>query len=204
MTEGEVFDELRPAYTICFIDSKLFHRKPEVYLNRFGAFDPATGEVMSNHFNVYIVELPKFVRGANEVGTTLESWCYYFEHGASLDPEHLPATLDRPPVRKAMEVLMRMSQDAIERDRYESRLKYRRDMQQFERDAATAMERGEEKGRKEGRKAGREEGELYGEIRTFQLVLKQPQTPKQDLEKMSLDELQRLAVELQRQVNSGK
>ena len=37
-------------------------------------------------------------------------------------------------MRKAMEVLMRMSQDAQERDRYESRLKYRRDMQQFERD----------------------------------------------------------------------
>ena len=134
LAQGEGFGELRPAYTVCFIEARLFHRRPDVYLNHFEAFDRRTGEVLSDHFNLYIVELPKFTRGVDEVGTTLESWCYYFEHGASLDLEHLPATLDRPPMRKAMEVLMRMSQDAQERDRYESRLKYRRDMQQFERD----------------------------------------------------------------------
>ena len=113
-------------------------------------FDRATGEVFSDHFSLHIVELLKFALEADEVVTPLESWCYYFEHGASLDLEELPVTLDRPLMRKAMEVLMRMSQDAQERDRYESRLEYRRDMQQFQADAANALEKGMEKGMEKG------------------------------------------------------
>ena len=73
LTEGEVFDELRPAYTICFIDASLFETEP--YLNHFVAFDPATGVVLTDHFGLVIVELPKFTRGADAVATPLESWC---------------------------------------------------------------------------------------------------------------------------------
>ena len=87
---------------------------------------------------------------------------------------------------------MRMSQDAQERERYESRLKFRRDMQQIQADAAAATEKGMEK--------GMEKGSFQGEIKAFQFVLKQPPTPKQDLEKMSVEELQRLADELRQQI----
>ena len=87
---------------------------------------------------------------------------------------------------------MRMSQDAVERERYESRLKFRRDMNQLHADAASATER--------GRKMGREEGSFQGEIKAFQFVLKQTQTPQQDLDKMSVEELHRLADELRQQV----
>ena len=45
-----------------------------------------------------------------------------------------------------------------------------------------------------------EMGAYYGEIRTLQLVLKRPETPKQELAKLSLDELQRLADELKQQI----
>ena len=185
---AEDFANLRPAYSICFINSRLFYRRQDVFLNHFEMRDPNTGEVLTNHFGMNIVELPKFTREAEAIVTPLESWCYYFEHGASLDPEHLPATLDNPPMRKAMEVLMRMSQDAVERERYESRLKFRRDMNQLHADAASATER----------------GSFQGEIKAFQFVLKLPQTPQQDLNKLSLDELQRLAEELRQRINPEK
>jgi hypothetical protein len=111
---------------------------PNEPLNRFDAVNVTTGELLSDHLSLTVVELPKFATAAEQVGTPFERWCYYFQHAATLDPERLPATLDRPPLRKAMEVLMRMSQSETERARYESRLMYKRDMEQFETDVANA------------------------------------------------------------------
>ncbi len=205
---GEDFANLRPAYSICFINSRMFHRRQDVFLNRFGMVDTATGEVLSGHFGMNIVELPKFTREAEAIATPLESWCYYFEHGASLDPEHLPATINNPPMKKALEVLMRMSQDAQERERYESRLKYQRDMNQHHADAASAaasaMERGREKGREEGREEGMERGSLHGEIRGIQRMLKQPLMSEQELVKLSLEDLHQLIEQLSQRETSGK
>lgn len=187
---------MQPAYAICFVNSRLFERKPDVPLNQFVALDPATGETLSEHFSLHIVELPKFTRKAEEVGTHFEGWCYYFRHGATLDPARMPATLDRPPMRKAMEVLMRMSQSEIEREIYESRLKARRDMQQFEYDAAHAQEK--------GMKEGMARGMLHGEIRGLQRAFGQPATPNEELAKLSLEDLRLLVERLSQQGSAGK
>ena len=189
---AEEFTNLRPAYTICFINSRLFQQTPDEFLNQFEMVDRRTGVVLSKHFGLTIVELPKFTRRAEEIVTPLERWCYYFGHGALLDTEHLPETMNELPIQKAMEVLMRMSQNAEERARYESREKFRRDMNQIQTDAANATEKGMEK--------GMEKGTYLGEIKAFQFVLKQPQTSKEEFEKMSLEEIQRLAEELRRQI----
>ena len=196
LVEGEGFAKLRPAHAICFVNSRLFRRRPDVALNRFAAVDLATGETLSDHFSLHVVELPKFRRGADEVGTPFEGWCYYFQHGATLDPERMPAALDRPPMRKAMEVLMRMSQSEIERERYESRLQFRRDMEQFEADAAQALEK--------GMKEGMARGILVGEIRGIQRALGQPMTPDDELAKLSIENLKLLVERSSQQGPSGK
>ena len=93
-----------------------------------------------------------------------------------------------------------MNRFDVERERYEARLKALRDMS-----ASLAGER--EEGRKEGHKEGHKEGlaegidvgELMGRIHLCQKLLKQAQTPKEELEKWSVDDLARLAAELQRQ-----
>ena len=193
---AEDFTNLSAAYTICFINSRLFQQTPVDFLNQFEMVDRRTGVVLSNHFGLTIVELPKFTRRAEEIVTPLERWCYYFGHGALLDTEHLPETMNDLAIKKAMEVLMRMSQNAEERARYESREKFRRDMNQIQTDAANATEKGMQKGMEKGRH--------FGAITILQSILKVPQTPEQDLEKLSIDELQRLAEELQRQVIPGK
>ena len=196
MAEGKDFATLRPAYSVCFVNSQLFRRRPDVYHNRFRALDDATGELLTEQFNMDIVELPKFLKGVTDVRTQLERWCYYFKYGETLDAEALPPTLDEPSVRKAMEVLMRLSQNVHERDRYENRVKFQLDQRQHQADAANALE----KGREQGLEQGRDEGSLYGRIQAFQLLLNQPETPNQELAKLSMDELQRLAAELQRRV----
>jgi flagellar biosynthesis/type III secretory pathway protein FliH len=118
-----------------------------------------------------------------------EKWCYFLRHAASLDTERMPATMSDPPVMKAMEVLMKLSQSAIERDRYENRLKWERDVSVMKRDA-----------REEGLKEGEEKGRLEGSIALSQRLLKQPPTPTEQLSQMSLDDLRRLAEDLERQL----
>ena len=224
MEEGDSFASLRPAYTICFIDSRLSGLEPDVYVNHFEAVDRTTGAVLTNQFSIHVVELPKFTMTADEIGTPLDEWCYYFRHGGSIDVDAIPRTMDRPPIRKAMEVLMRMSQDAVEKERYESRLKFRRDMQQAEDDRRQAeIDRRQAEIDRQASLAtiaavqaslaatqaslaaaqARALDGFVGQIHLCQRLLKQVPTPKEELASKSLDELQRLAEELQRQIMPG-
>jgi predicted transposase/invertase (TIGR01784 family) len=193
LVEGQDFTELRPAYSICFLDARMFSKEPGVYHNTFELVDRATGEVFSNHLGIHILELPKFALEADALVTVKEKWCYFLKHAASLDPEQMPASMVRPPVMKAMEVLMRMSQSAQERDRYENRLKWERDVSQMKKDA---YEEGEEKGQVVG-----------GAVRAIHLcqrALKQTLTPREELAQKSLEELQRLAEEWEQRLLSGE
>jgi predicted transposase/invertase (TIGR01784 family) len=222
--EGESFATLRPAYSVCFLNSRLFHRRPDVYLNHFRALDSNTGEELTSQFSFHIVELPKFTTRVEDVATPLERWCYFFRHGASLDADALPPTLDTPPIRKAMEVLVRMSQTEAERARYESRDKFRRDMQQIEIDRQAAMAALQASRASEATLRASEatlraseatlrasEATLranaveasVGQIHFCQRLLEQPLTPQGELGAKTLEDLQRLAAELQRQVISG-
>ena len=83
---------------------------------------------------------------------------------------------------------MKLSQNAIERDRYENRLKWVRDVSVMKKDAR-------EEGVKEGRIA-----ELVGKIQLCQRLLNQPPTSPEQLSQMSLDDLRRLADDLERQL----
>jgi predicted transposase/invertase (TIGR01784 family) len=184
LAEGQDFTELRPAYSICFVNARMFAKRPDVYHNTFGLVDGATGEGFSNHLGIHILELPKFALAADDLKTMKEKWCYFLKHAESLDPERMPATLTDPPVMKAMEVLMKLSQSAQERDRYENRLKWERDISVIKKDA-----------REEGVKEG-----LVGKIQLCQRVLKHTPTPTEQLAQMSLDDLRRLAEDLERQL----
>jgi predicted transposase/invertase (TIGR01784 family) len=192
LAEGQDFTELRPAYTICFLNARMFAQRQDVYHNTFGLVDGATGEEFSKHLGIHVLELPKFALGADDLRTMKEKWCYFLRHAESLDTERMPATMSDPPVMKAMEVLMKLSQSAIERGRYENRLKWERDVSVMKKDA---YEKGEEKGLEKGRIA-----ELVGKIQLCQRLLKQPPTPAEQLSQMSLDDLRRLADDLERQL----
>ena len=83
---------------------------------------------------------------------------------------------------------MKMSQSALERDRYENRLEWERDLSCIKKDAR-------EQGVEEGRIA-----EIVGKIHLCQRLLKQPPTSTEQLDQMSLDDLQRIARDLERQL----
>jgi predicted transposase/invertase (TIGR01784 family) len=134
---------------------------------------------------MHFIELPKFTLTAEQVETPLEAWCYFLRFGETLDSTALPSSLDLPPFHRALGILDMMTKSDEERERYEDRLKALRDQAAF---------------RKESLEEGRKQGKLMERIRFCQLLLKQAQTPEEELETLSLEDLARLADELQRQV----
>jgi predicted transposase/invertase (TIGR01784 family) len=199
LEEGSDYHELHPTVSICFLDSQLFPQRGE-YHHRFVLADQATAEVLTDHLSMHFLELPKFTLAADQLKTPLEVWCYFLRHGESLDSAQLPAALNIPPIHRALEVLNVLTQNDAERERYEARLKGLRDLSSARKDA---REEGRKEGRKEGREEGREEGRKEGilieRVRLCQRVLKQAQTPVEELEKMSLEDLARLAGDLEKQ-----
>lgn len=86
-----------------------------------------------------------------------------------------------------------LAQSEVERERYESRRKLQLDIN-------TGMHAARTEGLVEGEKKGLVQGEKIGEIRSFQRMLNRPQTPREQLASMSLDDLTRLADELGQQL----
>jgi predicted transposase/invertase (TIGR01784 family) len=123
-----------------------------------------------------------------ERGSALDRWCYLVRHGGDLDLDHLPASLDFPAIRRAMEVLTVFTQDEQERAFYEARLKAQRDHSSLLREAREAEQRGIEK------------GTLAGQVRLCQELLKQPPTPEAELVALSREALSDLLAQLRKQV----
>src|SRR5262245_52705531 len=89
---------------------------------------------------------------------------------------------------------MALSQDERERQLYLDRLQA---------DAASllrAPEHARQQGREEGREKGLEEGKVIGRIEICQRLLKQPLTPTEELSRLSIEELTKLADQLERQL----
>lgn len=119
---------------------------------------------------------------------------------------------DSSPVERALEELWMMSQSQIERERYEARLKWQRDVSTALAEARhDGLTEGRAEGRTEGRAEGRTEGRTEGlaegraegllqQVQLFQQLLGQPLTPAEELRLLPLSELEdqtrRLAAEL--------
>jgi hypothetical protein len=114
-----------------------------------------------------------------------------------MDMDSLPEALRVAPVLRAFEELKMLTQDELERERYESRFKAQLDDQ-------TRLKVARMEGREEGHQVGLEEGltqgEKIGTIHVYQRLLNRPETPSEELAALPLNDLTRLAEELQEEV----
>lgn len=203
---GEVYLTLRPVMAVAFLLENL-NDKPR-WFSEYLFRETTTGEVLCEDIRIVFVELEKFHLQVDEIKTDLERWCYFLKHAQELDTEALPATLNTPDMRLAMEVLMniRLKQDDFDQYLAEAQAQ----MERASRDYAhkNAHKLFEEKGRKEGLDAGRKEGldegrkeglkrGMVGQIHLVQRLLGVAQTPEADLLALPLPELQKLASELE-------
>jgi len=119
-------------------------------------------------------------------------------NGESLDPDNLPEPLRILEVEEAMSVLKGLTQEEIERERYEARERARRDalswrkaLERREAEAAEALDRGRAEGRAEG---------LIGQVRLCERFLKRTPLSDEQLNSMSVGDLKQLLEELESQL----
>ncbi len=196
LQEGEDYRVLRPTLSVCFANRVLFPQLPGFH-HTFRLLAEGHEVAFADDLVVHLVELPRFELRAEELTGPLDLWCYFLRHGETLDSEQLPAALDVPPIHQAMEVLAVLSQNDLERERYEARRKIERDQFTL---LADALDQGREEGIELGMKKGRAKGALVGRIRLSQRLLSQPPTAEADLYAQSVDQLAALAEQLERQL----
>jgi flagellar biosynthesis/type III secretory pathway protein FliH len=119
-------------------------------------------------------------------------------------------------IRKAVEVLVKLSQDEIERHRAAERLRIQRDAADLLASARDARQIGRDEGREEGReegrqqgieqgkKEGREQGERIGRIRLLQQLLEKPETSRAELSSLPEPDLVQLEEFLLQQLRGKK
>jgi len=212
--EGQDYLELKPTISISFLDHVLFPQAPDYHL-RFRLLEASHHFAFTEDMEFHILELPKFTKAAAELESSLDIWLYFLRHAEKMDTEALPSTLKRRPLLlRAVEELKMLTQTDLERERYEARRKAQLDYntglkvarmegqeQGLEQGRKQGREEGREQGREEGREEGREQGRIQGEkigiIHAFERLLNRPQNPADQLTRLALEDLSRLADELQ-------
>jgi predicted transposase/invertase (TIGR01784 family) len=178
--EGQDYLELRPTISISFLNHVLFPQVPD-YHSRFRLLEECHHFPFTQDIDFHILELPKFLKSAEELASGLDIWLYFLRHAEKMDTDAVPVALQRPLVVRALEELKVLTQDDLERERYEARRKAQLDHNTLV-------------------KVARMEGELTGVIHLCQRLLKRPQTPTEELANLPLEDLIRLADELQTQL----
>jgi predicted transposase/invertase (TIGR01784 family) len=178
--EGEEYVTLQPTISICFVDVLLYPKLPQ-YHSTFKLLDPKHALTFTEDLEIHLLELPKFTRPVEQLTDPLDVWLYFLRYADRLDPDALPAPLQVPVIQQAMKELKMLTQDDLERERYEARIK-------LQRDASSRVA------------AARIEGSLIGRIQMCQSLLKRPVTSEEELLAMSLEQLQRLVDQLQHEL----
>ncbi len=154
-----------------------------------------------------MIELPKFAKQLEQLAEPLDFWLYFLKNGAELDAEALPPEMGWAPIRKAMRVLTMLTQNALERELYEDRLKAKLDMQTLETERRIAQEqRREAEDRSEVANREREamerdaRGALIRQIRLCERLLGREPSPAEHLRARSLEQLRELAESLEQEL----
>jgi len=176
LLEGQGFECLRPTISICFVNTPLFADKAAYHLV-FKLCDREHDVVFNDHIEVHILDLSRFTKTVTELVTALDRWLYFLRYGENLDPAALPPELDYPEIRRALEVLQKMNQTTVERERYEARQKHLHDVATWE-----------------------YQGNLLGRIQVCERLLGRAPTSQEELRQLSNDELERLAVNLEAEI----
>ena len=208
--QGQDYLELRPTLSISFLDHVMFREISDYHL-RFRLLEESHHFALTDDLEFHILELPKFRRSVAELTNGLDVWLYFLRYAEKMDTEALPTALQQPLVERALEELKMLNQTDLERERYESRRKAQLDyntgmkVARMEGEQAgiakgeqIGIAKGEQIGIAKGEQVGIAKGERIGIIHFCERRLNLPLSPSEQLAGLSLDELNRLADELQK------
>jgi predicted transposase/invertase (TIGR01784 family) len=101
---------------------------------------------LTDQLEIHFIELEKFTKDLPDLKKTLDRWIYFLKHAEKFTKDNLPEELKEvEPIKKASELLDKVSLNDEEREIYEARLKLLRDEEGA---IETARLRGVEEGEK--------------------------------------------------------
>ena len=164
---GEKYKTLSKAIGIHVLN---FTSIPKVkkYHNVFHIKEKTENFHFFKDLELHTIELSKFEQQVQDtakegsdvlvgkVKTQLDLWSSFLTYHDLLSPQHLPSSLNKPEMKKALTVLKQMQFSDEERDAYEGKLKWFRI-------EASALDKKYDEGKVEGLAEGRVEGLIKGE-----------------------------------------
>lgn len=198
LLQGDYHATLMPNLVLCVLAQNLFE-DDEVH-HVFRMVDVERNVLFCKDAEIHTIELDKFQATAEQVRTPIERWCYFLKHAAGMDPEALPEQLRTPAIVRAMEVLMRIREGELDRQAYLTRRLNEAELATREYVNKHAREIGVAEGKEQGMEKGIEKGISIGKIHLVQRLSNQPLTPKEELERLTPDDLATLADRMERQV----
>jgi len=169
LVKGSEYSDLKPVISVSLVDSPIFKDSKD-FINRFLLRNESCNVVLTRDITFYVIELPKFNIGEEELSTEMERWLYLIKNSSDLDESVVRKLLGGEDYIKALKELEVMKKVGLERERYLSRLKYEKDLSGIRREG---LDIGIEIGRKEGVELGRKEGVEKGKEMLIRTMLKE-------------------------------
>ena len=190
LRSGDDYTALQPVFSICLANGILWKDSKEVH-HAFRLTDKDSGRVLDKTIEIHTIELSRYDLEAADLATAsmLDRWLYWFLHAHEYEPDALLKLFPESAIQLATQTITRISKITEDKTMYDAREKAIRDQQ-------WALNAAHREGVLEGEAKGKLEGEIKL-IRTLEGIVGLPLTAEADLQKQSLEELQKLTVVLQ-------
>ncbi|MCA9220408.1 MAG: Rpn family recombination-promoting nuclease/putative transposase [Planctomycetales bacterium] len=208
---GDDYSELRPAFSICLMDGRIWRDSPKVH-HVFRLTDFESGRTLDETLEIHTLELGNYNLMEAELAevSLLECWLFWLLHAHEYDADTLLALFPFPPIQLATECISRIAAITKDKQMYDAREKAARDRQwelnsMLKRGIQEGHTQGLLEGKIEGKLEGKREGKLEGKletIRSLQEILQMPVASEADLGGMSLQQLDELIAGLQERIRN--
>jgi len=189
LVRGQEYHEVRPVFTICFLDGLLWRESPSGH-HRFNLHSPGTGKLLAGILEVHVLELPRYNIREEDLAslTQVARWIYWLRHAQDYGAKELRVLFPGPGFQRAIDVVEGIAMKTEDRALYESRLKAERDKQWLINSALAD---------------GLEKGDLLGRIRQGRSLLGQPPLAEGEWHDKSLEELREWADRMEAELRRG-
>ncbi len=197
LLEGDDYSELKPVYTICLYRGTLW-TEDSVFHHRFQLADVETGRILEETVAIHLVELSKYNMKEEELVSASPSdrWLFWLLYSNQYSSEELVRLFPELAIQRATVALNNINLITKDKQMYDLRKKAEID---YNWGLKAAKREGREEGIGIGESAGRKK-EIVKTIHFCQSILAVPQTPLEELEMFDVNDLDKIATDLQSQV----
>ena len=207
LRQGQAYDQLNPAYSICLINSKIFDDGEQVH-HAFRFTDSTSGRTLEETLEIHTLELGKYNKQESDLSgaTMLECWLYWLIHASDYETEDLLGLLPQSEFQLATKTITDIRKITEDKVMYDAREKAIRDKQWIiSASIAEGKAEGKALGKAEGKALGKAEEKVESKIeliQTLQAIAKVEISTRETLKSLALEKLSEMAKELQERLLS--